>query len=247
MSEKAPEKPREFQPVEDPAEARKFLREGAKTFASAMIWSKEQKYVLHSHLNVYAESEQILYAWIPKDIDPAQLMDQLIEVGSKECYFSVSLSRANLFFKATYLDFDEGGFKFRAPTQVFKVQRRKDMRFPIPDGIVLRAEIQDPLFPDQLLSKKIIDISASGLAFNVTEAEASIFPTGLTLKNVTFTIRGRKILVDAEVRHARAQPVDSRISGFKVGILFKHLREADSQWIASYVFEEGRKYFSKFM
>jgi hypothetical protein len=249
LSEKgsSSEKPREFQPVEDPAEARKLLKEGSRTLASVMIWSKEQKHVLNTQLSVLHEAEKILYVSIPAEIEPDQFMDQLTALGSLDCFFSVSLTRANVFFKAKYLGHDDGGFRFEAPSALYKVQRRKDMRLFIPFGRVVKVELQDPTFPEQKLSKKIFDISAGGLSFVATEAEAPLFQQGSLLKNMFFSIGSRKITVDGEVRHVRAQAPDSANPGHKIGVLFTRISSGDAQWIAAYVFEESRKIISNFM
>jgi hypothetical protein len=243
----APVKPREFEPIEDPVEARKLLKEGSRLNASASIWTKEQKLSINTSLSVFDEADQVLYAATPREIDPAWFMDQLVAIGSHDCFFSVSLSRANIFFKARYLGHDAAGFRFRTPDAVFKVQRRKDMRLLIPFGHTVRVEMQDPSFPEQKLSKKIFDISASGLSFIVSDTEGPVFQTGVILKNIVFSIGSRRIVTDAEVRHAKSQAADSSHPGVKVGVLFKNIRPSDSQWIAAYVFEESRKIMIRFM
>ena len=195
----------------------------------------------------FSDSEKSFYAWIPKNFDPSRFMEEFVAKGMTECFFSVSLSRANIFFKAPFKGYDDGGLRFDLPEKVFKVQRRKDMRFPIQDGHVLRIQIPDPLIPENMLSKKVHDISASGLAFLVPEEEVPLFQIGTLLKGVTFSIQSRKITVDAEVRHLREMPKNSVKSGFKVGIQFKNILPPDSHCIASYVFEESRKFFTKFI
>jgi hypothetical protein len=247
MAEKKAERPREFNPVDDPVEARKLLKEGFRSLAPVMIWGKEQKLVINTMLSVYHEPERIMYVSIPADIDPDAFRKELEKLGSLDCFFSVSLSRANIFFKAKLLGHDAGGFKFAAPEAIFKVQRRKDMRLFVPFGRVIRVEMSDPTFPDQKLSKKIFDISAGGLSFIASENEAPLFPAGAMLKSMFFSIGSRKIICDGEVRHVRQQPSDSAQPGYKVGVLFTRIGQGDQGWIAAYVFEESRKIISKFM
>jgi len=243
--------PQGFQLVENAVEAKKLLREGAKTFSSAMIWSPDQRYVLNSHLVLFAEKESELVAWIPKNVDPAAFMDDLAKLNQRECVFSVSLSRANIFFKSSFKTFDEVGLRFALPKAVYKVQRRKDLRFMIPDGHVMKLEFQDPLFPENKLVKKVLDVSASGIAVIVDDHELPLFPIGMVLKDVCFSIPGLKILCEAEIRYVGPLPdnVQQRINrnSGKVGLLFKHLREQEKQALAAYVFEETRKFFSKFI
>lgn len=212
-----------------------------------MVWTKEQKYVINTQLSVLLEAEKILYVAIPAETTPKQFMEQLEELGSHDCFFSVSLTRANIFFKAKCVGYDDGGFRFEAPAALFKVQRRKDMRLLIPFGRTIRVEMADPTFPEQKLSKKIFDISSGGLSFIASDSESPLFPSGALLKNMFFSIGSRKITVDGEVRHLRAQASDSAHPGHKVGVLFTRISPGDVQWIAAFVFEESRKILSNFM
>ncbi len=212
-----------------------------------MIWTKNQERVINTHLSVYSDSGKYFYCWAPKEFDPGLFNDELKQSGERDCYFSISLMRANIFFRAKYLGFDHAGLQFGLPEKVFKVQRRKDLRFPIPDGHVLKVDFSDPLTPGKPITKKCMDISASGMAFLVEEEEAPLFPVGLMLENMTFNVRGRDITVVAEIRNTRPTRADSRKKGVVVGVVFKNMRAADSQHIAAYVFEESRKYFSRFI
>lgn len=212
-----------------------------------MIWTKNQERVINSHVSVYSDSGKCFYCWAPKEFDPRQFSDELKESGETDCYFSISLMRANIFFKAKYLGFDHAGLQFGLPEKVFKVQRRKDLRFPIPDGHVLKIDFSDPLSPDKLINKKCVDLSASGMAFLIEEEEVPLYPVGLMLENMTFTVRNRQISTAAEIRNTRPTRAEARKKGIVVGVVFKNLKAADNQHIAAYVFEESRKYFSKFI
>jgi hypothetical protein len=240
-------RPRDFIPVTDAVEARKFLKEGAKTLASCMIWTKDQKHVINTHLSGLSDADLALFVWIPTDFDPKALVDTLAADGSSECFFSVSLQRANVFFKTPLLGYDEQGFKFRVPEQLYKVQRRKDLRFPIPEGYVLKVEFQDPLFPETRLVKKVLDISASGMAIWIADSEEAMFHPGMIIHKVSFTVRSKRITCDAEVRHIKLMALESKTPGVKMGVLFRNLKQVDAQVIATYVFEESRKFFSKFI
>ena len=212
-----------------------------------MIWTKDQKKVIFSHLSLFSEAEKVLYAWIPKDIDPHQFMDELAQAGTKDCFFSVSLMTANIFFKARFIGSDAGGFRFEIPEKIFKVQRRKDVRFAIPPGHVVRVEFDDPLFPEKRYSKKIIDLSAGGLAFIADPSEDLVFQAGMILKNITFSVKNKTFKVEAEVRHKRLLPDNSSTKGLKVGLQFKDLRAGENQLIAQYIFEESRKFYARFI
>ncbi len=213
-----------------------------------MIWTRNQELVINSHLSMFSEIDQVLYAWIPKDLEPKKFMDELAKSGSNETYFSMSLSRANLFFKTIFIGTDSGGLRFRSPDKLFKVQRRKDMRYTIPDTHALKLAFQDPIFPETRLTKRVIDISASGLAIVVADEEESFYHPGMILQKLSITLRSRVVEVaSAEIRHMRVLPAGRQIKGVKIGLQFSAIMPGDAQWIASYVFEESRKMFTRFI
>jgi c-di-GMP-binding flagellar brake protein YcgR len=237
----SPKKPSEFELVQDPLEATKLLIEAGRTHAKALIWTKEQRHVFDSQLVAFDPEQKAVFAKVPTSMDPDQFLRELAELKIEECFFSVSLPRANIFFRTQCLGHELGSFRFTIPAKVFNVQRRRAMRLLIPYGHTLKAEMQDPSFPEQKLVRKIIDISANGVAFIAPTAEEALFPKGLVIKQFSFAISRRRITVEAEVRHLRAQPEDAADPGVKVGVEFRKLKPSDSQWIACYVFEESRK------
>jgi len=238
---------RDFLPISDPVEAEKYLSESARTLSSCMFWTKDQEHVINSHICSYRMENKFFHAWTPKEFDPNEFMDSLTKQGLTGCFFSVSLTRANIFFKADYLGHDAIGLKFRFPLKIFKVQRRKDMRFTIPDGYVLKTEFQDPLNHLNNIVKKIVDVSAGGVSFMISDLEEPIFKPGLILRGLTMIVAGRKITCDAEVRHTRVPSGSSYVSGFKTGLKFTNIKAADAQHLAAYVFEESRRFLTRFL
>lgn len=237
---------RDFQPVKDPQEALELLRESAKSLASALAWTRNQESVMSTYFMVFSEVDKLLYAWIPKDVDPKAFAESVARTGENACYFSVSLAKASIFFKALFAGYDDGGFKFRIPDHVFKVQRRKDMRYTVPEGYFMKVEFDDPLLEGQKISRKVIDLSAGGLALWISDLEDALFPAGTILKNLTFTINKHTVKCDGEVRHLRELPGDAlNPRGFKVGISFQKLLPADAQFISKFVFDETRRQFSQ--
>ena len=239
--------PKEFEPVESSTEANRLIREGAHTLSGAILWTLDQKETLTTHLNGYSESEGIFTVNTPKDPkdgDLARFQNHLRDQSQLYCLFSVTLPKAILFFRSDFINVVTGKIRFKLPEKIFRVQRRKDMRYTIPHSHVLRVEFQDPSFNENRLSKKAVDLSAQGLGFSVSVKESTLFKKGLALKDVTFSVRNRKIECVAEVRHVKpsADP-----DTYRVGISFAELKAADGNWIANYVLEEGRKSYFKFV
>lgn len=243
----ADKKPREFIAV-SPAEAKTLLLDGVKHLASAIIWTKDQKHVINTHLSLVGEADGLLHAIAPKGFSPEKFMDELARLEDHDCFFSVSLVRANVFFKTQFVGGRKTTLVFRMPQKVFKVQRRSEIRFMIPDGYVLKAEFQDPLFAENRHVLRVYDISAGGCSFLVDPSEKSFYQPGLVLRDLEFTVRGRTIKIDGEIRHISDIPNNVRLGpATKVGVQFRNIRPGDAQQIASYVFEESRKFYSRFL
>lgn len=245
------QKPREFEPIQEPQEISQYLKEATKTFASALMWIAQQENGIQTQLALFSEVDQVLYVWVPKELNIQRFLGELLNKTPPECLFSISLTRANIFFKATYLGYDNAGFKFKIPEIIYKVQRRKNLRFPIPDGHILWVEFQDPLFPEKRMKKKVLDISAGGLSFLILEDEIEVFGVDLILNDMQFQIKGRPILCQGEIRHSKPLSEeamrDSKKRWIKIGVYYRQMNVSDSEFIAAYVFDESRKYFSKFI
>lgn len=239
------EKPRDLEPIEDRREIDKYLAEGAKAAASTLIWLKDdQDNVIQSHITLFNALDRALYFKMPENFDYPQFVDQLTKRKLEDCLFSASLPSANLFFKARLLDFDATlGLKFEIPGKAYKVQRRRETRYQIPMGYALPVEFDHPKISRETLRKKIIDISAGGLSFLTDTDEAELYTAGEILKNLKVTVRAKLIQTDGEIRHTKQISEKS----LKIGIAFKTISAPDSSLIASYVFDESRKFLSRFI
>jgi hypothetical protein len=243
LSEAPRREVKEFLPVKDPADARHLIQEAATTLSAAMVWTTQQREVFHSHLTAYDEKEKKIRVWIPKEVNPAEFAKNMAERHSKQCYFSISLLRANIFFQAEFLGWDRAGMSFREPAKVFKVQRRADVRLPLGESRMLKVIFGDPALEGDVLTKRVLDLSASGMSFVISDKEEALFHPGLELKRLSFSLNSRAISCTAEVRSMNVLPIGAKPPGVRVGIRFKTLRAADQQFIAAYVFEETRKLY----
>lgn len=207
-----------------------------------MLWTKDQEIVVHSRISLVSETSGLITVACPKGFDPRGLLEFMSTHRQTDMYFSVSIQRASLFFRCKLNGADATGLTFEYPEMVYKVQRRNDFRFPIPYGHVLKIEHQDPLFVDKTVTWKVADISAHGCAIIVPDSEAPTYAVGLVLNELRFSIQNRRIEVPAaEVRHKQILP-EGKV---KLGLLFRRIRETDSQHIAAYVFEESRRFFTQ--
>ncbi|MBI4924284.1 MAG: PilZ domain-containing protein [Bdellovibrio sp.] len=164
-----------------------------------------------------------------------------------ECFFNLNLNRTNLFFKAKFTGFLPGGLNFKIPEKIFKVQRRGFFRLQSKEIENIQISFSHPKKANELLIKKLLDLGEGGMSFLILDIEENLFQPGLIIKNITFQIKDKEIICDGEVRHLQPFPLNSRHKGIKVGIQFHNIKTGTAQWITSFVFEESRKYVTKYL
>lgn len=238
------DKPREFQPIESAAEREKILLEAIKVVASTFVWARHQQVTLSSHLVCLDSVLEELRVAVPSGVDGERFSRTLDEIGDRECFFSVSLTRMVVFFRAKLIEVDGRELRFARPHEIFRVQRRKDLRTPIVDSGALGMQLT-PTGTREPLSLRVVDLSAGGAGVILDSPpplEAKLLESGARLGSVSFELLGRRIGCEVEVRYARR--LESQL---RLGLQFRGMLRADQQVISAYAFEQSRRYYAKFI
>jgi hypothetical protein len=122
------------------------------------------------------------------------------------------------------------------PWTVFKIQRRKEARYEISRAYEFFVEIDSVEAKRARLKKRLLDISASGLAIlAATQREADFYKKDLIMKNIHFQIEDCLIRLDAQV--CNSVPMDPRmgIPGFKIGLKILRIGKEDGLILSSWV------------
>ncbi len=220
---------------------RLLLNEGLKTSAPLFLWTENQKQVLQTRLHHLSEEDKTFQAVKPKDTDPDDFKKVI------DCYFNLTLNRANLFFKSPLVGISGDGLNFKIPEKIFKVQRRNFFRIQTKEVALMEVSFIHPHALSTKVVKNLIDLGEGGLSFLVSDEEETLFQVGMILKEVSFNLTGKKISCDGEVRQVQTFSVHSHYRGVKIGIRFQHLKAAMAQQIAAFIFGESRKYLTKFL
>jgi hypothetical protein len=238
----------DFQLIGDRREAESHLNEGIRAHAPATVWTKNQEFRFEGNLfpllrQGIADPAHFQLS-LPPGYDSAPLVESAKKNKDPQLFLNVALTRANIFFKTIYAEYKPDLFILRNPDKIFKVQRRKDMRFRIRDGYIVKVDFKDPTNSSATMTHKMFDISAGGCSFIVEADDLPIFVEKLVLRRFSFTLSGRKIEVDVEIKNNRP---NNKAGYHNVGVAFINMRAAEAQHIAKYVFDENLKYLSKFL
>lgn len=237
----------QFEPVESPEEAKSLLGEAVQTLASTLVWTRNRESVIKSALHKWTPLSRLIYIKSPADFDEPQFLQSLKTANTKECYFSISLARANVFFRTQFIGTDIGSIGFSTPTQIFKVQRRKDMRLKFQATQHVFVDFTDPVDPNLILHKRLIDLSAGGLCFLISPEEKEYYPPGQIIEEMKFKLGEEWVVTRAEVKYARLWNDFHNKKDLLVGVSFPGLPPGKASSVARFVFEENRKIYTRFM
>jgi hypothetical protein len=243
------EKPSDLVSVTDYLEIIKFFDEGARAKAGMSVWTKASEAVASCNIISLSQAEKMIYTTALTATDSKKMYADL-KAADESCFLNVKLERATIFFTSKLESNSFSNLQFTLPKKIFKVQRRQQQRFKILQGYVLRVSFLGPIDPLKELKQKIYDVSSGGLSFLVENSETAVFQPGSVLKNMTFTIRNIEFKLAGEIIHCK--PVIENALGqnqnkTKVGIKFVEIDSKSAGIIDEYVFEENRKFYSRFM
>lgn len=207
--------------------------------SSVLFWVCDQKQTFKSELMVVLSKNPSFKILKPKNFSPPP--------KPFSCYFNLTSKRASLFFKCHFLNSNEIELEFEIPEKVFKIQRRKEPRFTVPFGHTLKVEFADPFFSESSIQRKVHDIGIGGLSFCVQPGEDALYPSGLHIYEMKLTLRGKTLVVDAEVRHDSVVNEGPRKGEIKIGVVFTKIKPSDSELLAAYVQEEIQLFYSRFL
>ncbi len=245
------QKPKNFEPFPSWKELIESLSEETKKLSEVKIWVKSIEYMIQGRLADFNRVTNLFCIAVSQETDLKKFIEEVAKNVSQEWLISVVLPgdpTSHLFFKTKFLRLREfKRLQFDIPREVFKVQRRQHDRYKIPQGHVMRVEFEADFNPGVVQSKKVIDISAGGIAFSTDEKEVNLYSVGQLLKNFQFTVQLKKICVPAEVRQVKVIPSDFDKTILKVGVVLLKMSEAETSLLSSYVFNENIKYFARFL
>ena len=234
-----------FQPVADHAEQKALFDEAIRQKTPVTLWTRKKEHILSEvHLLSFDTS-----AGLTLDAgtgSATRKFADFIKTQGQGCFLNFGTFRCGVFFSTNFTKEIASGkrllLEFEYPKEFFKVQRRASARLPIRAPFLLLMEYR-PEGYQQLLQRKVLDISPGGLSILTTPQDGDFFARGKVLPEVRFTIRNRTILVEAEVRHARIVNED-RLPQLLVGLMFTKVEKKDQAALDAFVTDEMQSQFA---
>lgn len=238
----------EFELISDKDEFNDLLMEASNTQAFTTIWTPKQENTFQTFVSEINLKNHSIHIKIPEGISPNYLREFLEKNSIEECFFNVKLSKTSLFFKSKYYKLTSTEYIFKVPSQLFKVQRRTDLRFNFIKSDELSVSFPNPANPEQLVVKNVLNISAGGMGIEIDEFEVKYFKPGIKMNDFTFKLKDKVITAEVEVRHVhKLNSKDKFEPKALVGVQFTVLNPTLRQFIGAFVFDETRRLYARYI
>ena len=231
----------EFELIPREAEKFIFLAECAKLQSQGNLWTKNQEIVAPTHAIQLSPVARTLTLAAAPQIPDSKWQEAL--ASKAELFVNLTHASANLFFKSALTAAAGNTLLMPVPEKLYRVQRRHSFRLQMKGSYSLMVDFQHPTQPEDHLSKRVLDLSDTGMAFLISAQEEPLFRAGTILTAFHFVLNKQSVIMEAEVRYAKPFSKEAK-EYFKVGVKFKNASQEDSWFIASYVLAESRRMMS---
>ena len=161
-----------------------------------------------------------------------------LEVGKEMTWVLYAGNLGVLGFKAKLQAWNAGVLTLEIPTQIAQIQKRGEPRFTIPAAYEVNVRLGGGPRGEKF---RVVDISATGISFLVSEKEATQFQVGVKLLSLTLVLRGMSFVLQGEVK-GLAKDVDQGVEQRRVRVMFLNAKESDQDKIRDYVIEQLVQY-----
>ncbi len=197
-----------FQRVEDSKELELIHEEISRTDPAIKIHFTSESDPIDANITLWRVYEGHFEVTL---VDPKQLIKE-----PKEGFFTVFLLSSQILFKSKFehLKENENRVVFSQPKDIYKVQRRKQLRMPIPDDHTVQVEFHysDPDTKKQIRSKGAVnDLSLEGIGIKLENTETMQVKSQLS---VFITLPGGIVTSKGDVRFKNNERIGVQLAGF---------------------------------
>jgi hypothetical protein len=168
---------------------------------------------------------------------PDLLEKSFQEQNTRECMVLIHLQgRSIIGINAEPTEVEGRRVVFNYPSKVFKIQRRRSVRYKIPEAYEFTLEFQSPESGVRV-KKRIIDISEHGVSFFIlSPREAGFFRSGMIIKHCTIHVQHQNIEVMLKMVNATEYDRGEKGRGNKIGAAFEQIKPGDQSYLSQLVY-----------
>jgi c-di-GMP-binding flagellar brake protein YcgR len=164
---------------------------------------------------------------------------ELNRTKSRDCLLLIFAS--NRYILGVNVECDGIGYNisFKLPEKVFRLQRRKAVRYIIPAGYDMLVEMPSLEHQGLRIQRKLLDLSEYGLAFLVVSRdEGAMFRKSSIIKNCKLRIRNHEVTMNLVVMNRIEHDRGKRGGGTKIGTEFSLITDEDLDLVTHFVYAQ---------
>lgn len=230
--------------VDDPEVKLRLIREAVKSACPATVWTQTRATVFRTLISSFDLSSGVFRAAIPKELSLEKVLSL---IGSRDgIFFNIELPSTHIFFRAFINNYDQGKdyLELKLPEEVYKIQQRKYPRVDTRKDAAIRAYHDDPLQSGRMIRRKVLDLSAGGMALQLFFGEERHYRVGQKITPFQLHIGSKIINCWASVQNIRVVNQGSKKGELIMGVELQGLDETQQKPIKAYIDQKLASDFS---
>jgi c-di-GMP-binding flagellar brake protein YcgR len=221
----------------------RLIRQCAKNFARSTIWNEGREAMIRGKMSNFDPSAGTFQIDLNTEMPLAKVL-KLLSTGG-DIFFNVEFESSRILFRTTLTLFDESReiLQFRVPTEVFRLQKRNFERLNTRNNPSVIAFHLDPLPPERMIRRKVLDVGGGGLALGMIVGEERHYWVGQVFEGLELHIGEQIITARTEIVSMRIVEAEGEKQELIMGLAFLGLNPASRKFISEFVDSELLRLF----
>jgi c-di-GMP-binding flagellar brake protein YcgR len=236
-----------FEPAK-PEETVPLLQSAILRKAKLQCWSAGQVHSYTSRIVKVNETGALKSISVSKEFPGGDEFEAtLMREAAEEIHFSLHLPTDIIFFKGELRRGESGTFTARVKEPIYKVQRRRSLRLPIPVSQTVAVSFRLASDASKKMQAQLLNLSDGGVSLMSSDEELyRLCQKDAKLAQIDFKIGPLEIAASGIVRHAMAVGNPGMKDRFRFGVEFISMDPKLKERVARFVLEESAKYLGRF-
>jgi hypothetical protein len=214
--------------LEDSRQIQEAILRAAKQFCKVSIKILGTDAQFESRLLDAAQIDQVEVE-ISSDLPATAFHEAMAKSKTKNCLLLIFVGRYLLGVMTEFEKSDARSISFTFPKKIFKIQRRKNVRYSVPAGYDIFIDCES-LETHERVKRKVLDISEGGIAFSLEPTEnLEAYKTGVVMRDCVLTLRNQPLKLSLRV----ANQMDH-----KLGMEFIKISEENRNFLAAFIYSQ---------
>jgi hypothetical protein len=223
--------------LEDPEQIREAVLKAARQFCKVSIKILGTDDQFNSRLLDAARTGSVEVE-VSSDLPGNSFNEAIGKSATKNCLLLIFVGRYLLGLMTEFEKSDSGSISFSFPKKIFKIQRRKNIRYNIPAGYDIFIDCES-LETHLRVKRKLLDLSEGGVAFLLEPSEnPDTYKTGAVMRDCILTLRNQTLKLSVRVANQILVDLPKAGTGHKLGLEFIKISEENRNFLAAFIYSQ---------